>query len=176
MNIYLGTESKLKIQAVQSIIDQFIDKKLITSQIELIGKETESKVPLTPFNEQALHGAQNRAISLFEEFKEKGEIFVGLESALVERYTYLFEECWCYILDKNKKEYIGYSSGYYLPEIVSQHVKKGGKHIDIMKELEQKYKISGKDTWGIYTKNIISRNVSIEEAFRNAFSSLLIKH
>jgi len=45
-----------------------------------------------------------------------------------------------------------------------------------MSQLESKYQISVKDTWGIYTKNVISRNVSIEEAFRNALLAYLIKH
>ena len=176
MRIYIGTESSLKKQAVQKIVNEFVEKRLISSEVQLIGKRTESRVPLTPFNEEALQGAQNRAENLYHDFKEKGEIFVGLESALVERYSHLFEECWCCILDKNKKHYLGYSSGYYLPKIVSEHVKKGGKHIEIMRELETKYKVSGNDTWGAYTKNVISRNVSIEEAFRNAFASYLIKH
>lgn len=176
MIIYLGTESKLKIQAVKNVIDQFKNKNLISSNIDIIGKDTKSCVPLTPFNKEGLVGAKNRTLSLYHQFKNKGDIFVGIESALVERYSHLFEECWCYIIDKENKEFIGYSSGFYLPEIISKYIKRGGKHIDIMKQLEKKYRISGKDTWGIYTKNIINRTISLEEAFRNAFASYLIRH
>jgi non-canonical (house-cleaning) NTP pyrophosphatase len=176
MIIYLGTKSPLKTQSVHKILEQFAEKKLVSKDLTLLNEETDSQVPVTPFNEQALEGARTRSESLYQKYKEKGDIFVGLESALVERYSNLFEECWCVIVDKNGKEYLGYSSGYFLPEVVSEHIKKGGSHLDIMKELQVKYNILDRDTWGIYTKNIISRNVSVEEAFRNAFASFLIKH
>jgi len=176
MIIYLATESVIKQQAVRSILQQFTKNKLLKEQVELIGKDIDSNMPLTPYNKETFLGAKNRATKLRYQFKNCGQIYVGLESGLVKRYNHLYEECWCFITDDKKNEYFGYSSGYLLPGVVSNYLKNGGEHIDIMKKLENKYNISGKDTWAIYTKNIISRNVSIEEAFRNTFAAYLIKH
>jgi non-canonical (house-cleaning) NTP pyrophosphatase len=90
---------------------------------------------------------------------------------LVKRYSFWFEECWCCLIYKNKF-YYGYSSGLSLPKIVLKKLKEK-KHVEIMKELEQKNKILSKDTWAHYSNNKISRKESIKEAFRNALISLL---
>lgn len=173
MIVYIGSKSGIKIKAVAQVLTVFSDKKLIDASWKVRGERIHSRVPVTPYDEEVLTGASNRAHTLHTQFLEKGDLFVGLESALVKRYGYLFEECWCYMLDKSKKEFVGYSSGYQLPARVRAHLEKGGTHTAIMNILEQERDISRKDTWALYSRKIIRRYESIAEAFRNALSVYL---
>lgn len=176
MKIYLGTKSSIKIEAVREILRLFINKKLIGKDFKLITHNVTPIVPATPNNSDTLKGAKNRALYLYKKYKNLGDCFIGLESGLVKRYKYPFEECWCFVIDNKGRKFVGYSSGYYLPKKVTDGLKNGEKHIDIMRALERETKIPQKDTWAIYTHNLISRHESIKEATRNAFSSFLIHH
>lgn len=165
---FLNSKSILKKTAIIEVLNiYFRDNFLIKERLLKIN------VSETPINKTTFFGATERAkvIKKFFNKSEKNAIFIGLESGLVKRYSFWFEECWCCLIYKNKF-YYGYSSGLSLPKIVLKKLKEK-KHVEIMKELEQKNKILSKDTWAHYSNNKISRKESIKEAFRNALISLL---
>lgn len=173
MKILFGTTSQLKIQALNQAISFINSKKLYnTKNIVIETKETESGVPPTPYNDETLLGARNRIRSLTN---ESADLYIGLESGLIERDNTLFEECWCVIQDKGGKEYIGISSAIQLPDIVIKELKAKRKHTDILDELGERLNISSKDTWGVYTKGSLSRSICMVEACRNALVSYFTK-
>ena len=131
MRIYLGTKSNLKKEAIENVLRIFKKRNLLQAY-ELVCLDIKSKVPVTPFNEQTMLGARNRVQSLYERYKSEGDIFIGLESGLVERAAILFEECWCVIYNKEGTVYCGYSSGYALPKKVVHHLRGGGEHTDVI--------------------------------------------
>jgi non-canonical (house-cleaning) NTP pyrophosphatase len=172
MNIILGTTSEIKKQALTEILTQYQDVLLFLKDYKIIFHEVESLVPITPYNSQTLEGARNRTKALFEKYSKEGDLFVGLESGLVEREGMLFEECWCVIFNKNKQEYVGYSSGLLLPSNITAEMKKGKTHPEALSEIAKEMGMNYKDTWSIYSGGKISRIESIKEALRNALLSI----
>ncbi|MEI7604426.1 MAG: hypothetical protein WCJ19_05400 [bacterium] len=51
-------------------------------------------------------------------------------------------------------------------------MKNGETHIDLMIEHGKSLNLNEKDTWSIYSNNMIQREESIKESFRNAFLSI----
>ena len=162
MKIVVGTTSAIKLKAIENILQTYISETF-----SLIPQQIQSLVPDTPYDHETLQGAGNRARALSE--KHTADLFVGLESGLIERYGNMFEECWCVILDKDGNEFIGYSSGFLLPEYIIAEMKEGKTHIETIRAKAKELQMDRQDTWAIYTKGILSRTASIEEAFRNAF-------
>lgn len=111
---------------------------------------------------------KNRAEFLYINNREEESIYIGIESSIAERVGLLFEECWCVIYSYSGKMYTGYSSGFMLPDDISIRMKNGESHIEVMSEKEKELNVSSKDTWSIYSNDLIKRKESIEESFRNA--------
>ena len=174
MKCYIASASEIKKLAVINILEKLEFKKLFLD-CEIISHEINALVSITPYEEETYQGARNRAHAIFNQFQSEGDLFIGLESGLVKRHGTMFEECWCVILNKNSQEYVGYSSGLTLPPRVFKHLQEGGTHIDIMQQLESEKSISQKDTWALYSSNSVTRSESIQEAFRNALISLMVK-
>lgn len=164
----INSKSYLKKIAVYEVISSYYSNQ----NFEIKQKLYDIKFPKTPTNNLTFLGAKRRAKILEKNIKDKNNlIFIGLESGLVKRFGFWFEECWCCIIF-NKNYYFSYSSGFILPKrIVFKMNQK--PHYKILKELERTNKIDSKDTWAHYSKNKISRKESIKEAFRNAFLSLI---
>ena len=179
MNIHLGTTSELKKVALDKALNYYVNINKIENDWTITSFEVESGVSPTPIDEESYLGAFNRAMSLYNQnqnTKNMGDLFVGLESGLVDRYGKRFEECWCVIIDKHKNEYIGISSEYALPNTVKTQLNKGIKHVDILNNIGLTLNIPPKNTWGIYSNNMINREISFFEAYRNALSSFFTKY
>lgn len=172
MIIILGTTSAIKQQALEEILRQYQDVLPFLKDYKVMLHEAESLVPITPYNNQTLQGARNRVKALFEKYVRVGDLFVGLESGLVEREGMLFEECWCAIYDKTGKEHVGYSSGLLLPIHITKEMEKGKTHPEALKDIAEEMGINHKDTWAVYSQGKLSRTESIKEAFRNALLSI----
>lgn len=171
MKIYLATISHLKKAALQDVLQELVNQRVIADTYQIMSHDIISKVPLTPLENETFSGAKQRAVHLYQQHPGIGSCYIGLESGLVTRYEILFEECWCFLLDNQGNEYVGYSSGYPIPQQIREHMKIGRGHIHILNQLADKLNIPQKDTWAIYTNNLIGRKTSIKEAFRNAFLS-----
>jgi non-canonical (house-cleaning) NTP pyrophosphatase len=163
MKVVLGSSSERKIKTAERIFNTFFKDK----KVNVVGHPAVSGVPDTPYDKQTLDGARNRAMD--SQKSHQGDCFVGLESGLVERYGDLYEEAWACIITKDGKEYLGYSSGLKLPHYVIKKMKDLGKeHCDAMTVIEEELGKLPNDTWGTYSGGILSRELSLEEALRNA--------
>ena len=170
MQILIGTTSKIKLDVVEATLRAYTKKRKL--DFTIIAKDVESQVPDTPYGDEAITGAKNRADALLKNFFDHAELFVGLESGLVERYGNIYEECWCVIGDKKGNEFFGYSSGFMLPKTITTQMSSGRTHREVLKDLAIAMNIESKDTWLIYSKGVLSRTESIKEAFRNALLTL----
>lgn len=171
-NLYLGTTSTLKRKAVENVL-RILQGKHILPNVAILCRSVESNVPATPHDEDTFYGAKNRAKAVYTRYREEGNLFVGLESGLIKRHGLWFEECWCFIINRHGGQYSGYSSGLLLPNHILAALKAGNKHIAIIEAMARSVGTSPRDTWAVYTKRALSRLVSIEEAFRNALTSLI---
>lgn len=168
MKVAIGTFNSKKIKAVEKIFKEILSK----DEIVVISVKVDSKVPEAPHGIETYQGAENRAVGCMK--SHLADYYVGIESGLVERYGNLFEESWAVVISNNKDKYIGYSSGLLIPKVVANRMKKGEKHYDIMNYYDKVFNLpeDNRDTWSRYTGGNISRQLSLDEALRNALIQL----
>ena len=164
MKIIIGTRNPKKIAVVEKVFREVVKP----DSLEAIGKDIDSGVPEAPHDKETFQGALNRAKGC--RAVEDAEFYVGIESGLVERYGHYFEEAWAVIISHDGSERIGYSSGLLLPPVVVKRMEEGELHNDIMASYDREFNLpdDNRDTWSRYTGGNISRQISLEEALRNA--------
>lgn len=165
MIITIGTKSERKIASVKKI---FIDVSKC-EKIDIISYAAKSQIPETPWGKETFVGAKNRAYDCKTQNPD-ADYSIGLESGLVERYGHIYEEAWSCVIDKEGKEYFGYSSGLKVPDYLLQKMKEHNlPHYLIFAKLNNHFdKDINSDTWGQYSGNLIMREISLEESLRNA--------
>jgi len=131
--------------------------------------DAKSHVSETPWDEETYAGARNRAQGAFLAHPN-AEYAIGIESGLVERYGQTYEEAWCCIIDKNKQEFFGYSSGLRVPDYILKKMDEHKlPHYLIFAKLNNHFdKTINSDTWSNYSGKILTREISLEESLRNA--------
>lgn len=168
MKFIIGSTSKRKIDIVNRIIKTFFNNEAILESFNAI-----SKMPDTPWNQQTFEGAKNRALDCLANFSNV-DFYIGLESGLVERYGHIYEEAWAVVIDKNRQEFNGYSSGLKVPDFILKIMNESKmEHCNVMTIIEKKFGNLPNDTWGTYSGGIILRETSLEEALRNAFIQII---
>jgi non-canonical (house-cleaning) NTP pyrophosphatase len=161
MIIIVATSSPRKIESVRKIASQIIGEE---PKVE--GQSADSSKVNTPWDEQTLSEARQRA----EGIKNvHGDLWVGLKSGLVHRYGGVYEEAWVCVLDKNNKEFLGYSSGLKVPNKLLEKMQQSNiEHSDALDLLAAEYGLDAKETWGTYSDGKLLREIGLEEALRNA--------
>lgn len=164
MKIIVGTKNQKKLAAVRAVFLEVLKP----SSLEVDSFDAKSLVPDAPHNEDTYRGALNRAKECAEKFEV--DYCVGIESGLVERYGNYFEEAWAVVISADGSSCIGYSSGLLLPKVVVDRMKKGEKHNKIMEHYDKLYDLpeDNRDTWSRYTGGNMTRQLSLDEALRNA--------
>jgi non-canonical (house-cleaning) NTP pyrophosphatase len=158
MKCILGSTSQRKVEIVRKVLGE-----LVRSDMDVKGFEVKSRVPETPWNEETVIGARNRAM-FCRELGEDADYFLGLESGLVERYGHIYEEAWAVVFTPDGKEFSGYSSGLKVPDFILKKMEQHNlPHYQIFAE------DINSDTWAQYSGELLLREVSLEESVRNAF-------
>lgn len=164
MKIIVGTKNQKKVAAVKTVFLEVLKP----SSLEVDSYDAASLVPDAPHNEDTYRGAVNRARECREKFQ--ADYYVGIESGLAERYGNYFEEAWAVVISTDGNECIGYSSGLLLPGVVVDRMKAGEKHNKIMEYYDKLFDLpeDNRDTWSRYTGGNMTRQLSLDEALRNA--------
>jgi inosine/xanthosine triphosphatase len=160
--IVLGSASDRKMAMAHKAARELLGEVLVK------GYPASSGVPETPYDKETFDGARNRARDARTHHPD-ADLCIGLESGLIERYGHIFEEAWAAVLARDGKEYFGYSSGLKVPDFILRRMDEQKKpHSEIMTIIEEEFGKLPNDTWGTYSGGIIAREVSLEEALRNA--------
>jgi inosine/xanthosine triphosphatase len=164
MKLVVGTKNQKKIKVALEVFKSVLHLEDLIVE----GVDAQSGVPEAPHGQETYQGAYNRAVACYK--GGGADYYIGIESGLVERYGHKFEEAWAVIISRDGVERIGYSSGLMLPQIVVDRMNAGQKHNDIMAHFDKEFNLpdDNRDTWSRYTGGSISRQVSLEEALRNA--------
>ena len=164
MKIIVGTKNQKKIKVALEVFKSVLNLE----EVVIESRDALSGVPEAPHNQETYQGAYNRATECYRE--GGADYYIGIESGLVERYGNKFEEAWAVIISHDGVERVGYSSGLMLPKIVVDRMNAGQKHNEIMAHFDKEFNLpdDNRDTWSRYTGGSISRQVSLEEALRNA--------
>jgi inosine/xanthosine triphosphatase len=169
MKIVIGTKNQKKIDVTLSVFKSVLS----IEDVAVEGRNAQSGVPEAPYDQQTYQGAYNRAVECYKE--DDADFYIGIESGLVERYGNIFEEAWAVVISHDGTETIGYSSGLMLPKAVVDRMNAGQKHNEIMAHFDKVFNLpdDNRDTWSRYTGGNISRQVSLEEALRNALIQIV---
>jgi len=114
-SLAIATKNKHKIKVVSKVFS-----KHFADILDVHGVDVPSMVPETPYNDETPEGAMSRCRQLAD--REGDDYCVGIESGLVERYGYLFEEVWAAV-SNGAHESIGYSSGLFVSDRVTEIMK-----------------------------------------------------
>lgn len=169
MKIIVGSPSDRKVNVVSSTFSELLPNE----SISVIKCDVNSGVPETPWGEQTKQGAINRAKQAMILFPNE-KYFIGLESGLVNRYHDIFEEAWACIIDDKNNTYLGYSSGLALPKYIVNKIA-DLPHSKVMEKLQKNSLYKKGETWGLYSKGMLSRDIGLCEAVRNALVQVLAK-
>jgi non-canonical (house-cleaning) NTP pyrophosphatase len=184
MQILVGSTSQRKVLVAQTIFSRYFGQTVLPVSVRV-----DSGVSPTPHDQATLDGARNRAWGCcryvegvghpsLERHPPEDLFFVGLESGLVERYGLIFEEAWSCVVTRPRgraeyAEYVGYSSGLLVPEAVLSRMRASGQpHYEVMEALEVELHLPD-DTWANYSGGMLTRQVGLEEALRNAVIQFL---
>jgi len=164
MKFIIGSVSEKKIKIAEEIIQElFKDGEIIVE-----GYAANSGMPETPYDQQTVDGARNRALDAQSNIKD-ANYYIGLESGLAERYGRLYEEAWAVVVNSDNKEFFGYSSGLKVPDYILRRMDELKiEHCDAMTIIENEHGKLPNDTWGTYSGGMIARAVSLKESLRNA--------
>ncbi|MFZ8830097.1 MAG: inosine/xanthosine triphosphatase [Candidatus Aenigmatarchaeota archaeon] len=164
MKVYVATKNEAKVNIVKEVISSLINNE----EIEIIACEAKSDVSETPWNEETLNGAINRAKNAKKENPD-GDLYIGIETGLTERFGFLFEETWCFAIYKNENEFLGYSSGNVISEKVLKRILKDEKtNAKILEIFDDDLK-----TWVKYSGDKTIREISIRNALTQVIFQIL---
>lgn len=171
MNWIIGSNSPAKIKTAEKVITQITS--LAGPDLSVTGFAADSGVGNTPRDQETFMGAQNRAIYC-QAANPKADYWVGLESGLAKRYGHIFEEAWACVISKDGQTVYGYSSGLKVPDsVLARMADTQLEHWQVMPTIRAEKGLEDeKDTWGNYTGNQLLREISLEEALRNALVQL----
>lgn len=168
MDIIIGTRNESKVRTAKYIFEHYSEDIVRVDSID-----TDSTVADAPWDKDTLKGARARAQQCHD--KGSADYYVGLESGLTTREEVVFEESWAVVLDKEGREYLGYSSGLTVPKyILSIMDIRKTTHDQAMKIVDEEMRSTTdtigtkNDTWSRYSGGNLLRQTSLEEALRNA--------
>lgn len=171
MKIKVGSTNKIKIEAVEEILEDYPHLK----DAEISSVETDSAVSDQPKSlEETVRGAVNRAKGAFKDCKYS----IGLESGLMEvpncSKTGYMDVCVCAIYD-GSESHLGLSSAWEVPKNVMCHINDGHNMTEasVKAGLTQNEKLGAAEGLiGIMTKGRLTRKDYTKEALRTALIHL----
>ena len=169
MKCVIGSASERKINTAKKIFREYGEY----ADVDVQGYAAVSGVPDTPWDIETFQGAYHRAMNSKTNVLG-AQYYIGLESGLVERFGHIYEEAWCAVVTAEGKEFFGYSSGLKVPDYVLHKMDElKMEHSDVMTLLEKEHDKLPNDTWGSYSGGVVLREVSLEEALRNALIQIV---
>jgi inosine/xanthosine triphosphatase len=178
--IAVGSTRRPKLNAVRdalNIIGPHLDS---AAEFEIAGIDVPSGVRHTPLSrEDIMKGARQRAEGLLQIAREKNEpwkYFIGLEGGfdvvLENGARQVFLESWAYVLDGSGRGAFGQSGAILVPEPLALIVVDEG--VELSKAIDGFAGGHGirdaQGAWGVFTRNLITRQDAFRVALINAFA------
>jgi inosine/xanthosine triphosphatase len=177
--VAVGSTRRPKLNAVWealSVIGPTLDEAAL---YDVVGVEVRSGVGHTPLSrEESMAGARQRAeevARLGRERSEPWEYFVGLEGGLDvvkdNGQRIVFLQSWAYASDGTRGAY-GQSGGIVVPEALARRVLDEGVELSVAIDAfagEQGIR-DQQGAWGVFTRNLHTRQDSFRTAVINAFA------
>lgn len=178
--VAVGTARRPKLNAVWEALTVFGPVLDSDAQFDIAAVEVESGVRHTPLTrDEIMAGARNRVEALMRMAREKNEpweYFVGLEGGFdvigAGAARRVFLQNWAYVADANGRSSLGQSGAVLVPEALAKRVVDDGVELsDAIDAFASGRGIrDAQGTWGILTRNMITRQDAFRVAVINAFA------
>jgi len=178
--VAVGSTRRPKLNAVWEALTVFGPSLDANAQFDVAAVEVASGVRHTPLSrEELMAGARRRVEALIEMAREKNEpweYFVGLEGGFdvvhANETRWVFLENWAYVADVSGCGAFGQSGAVLVPEALAKRVVDEG--VELAEAIDAFASGSGirdaQGTWGILTRNMITRQDAFRVAVINAFA------
>ena len=178
--VAVGSTRRPKLNAVWEALKVFGPVLDSDAQFDLASVEASSGVRHTPLTrDEIMTGARNRVEALMRMARAKNEpweYFVGLEGGFdVVRNgaaRLVFLQNWAYVADANGRAAFGQSGALAVPEQLARPVVEDG--VELSQAIDAFARGRGirdaQGTWGILTRNMITRQDAFRVAVINAFA------
>jgi inosine/xanthosine triphosphatase len=176
LRIAVGSTRRPKREAVRSaMILLGPHLGIMADQIEYVTEDMPSGVDETPRSlEQLMAGARNRAQTLRHRLVSQAleaRFYIGLEGGLWSAGGIVFLQSWAFVTDGTREAY-GCSGAIMLPDVIAGPVFHRGESLGtvIDRVAAQENVRSNQGTWGILTKDLLTRQHSFKHALISAFA------
>lgn len=178
--VAVGTTRRPKLNAVWEALTVFGPVLDIDAQFDIAAVEVPSGVRHTPLTrDEIMAGARNRVEALLRIAREKNEpweYFIGLEGGfdVIQdgKARLVFLENWAYVADRSGRSAFGQSGAIAVPDQLAKPVVDAG--IELSEAIDTFTSGHGirdaQGTWGILTRNMITRQDAFRVAVINAFA------
>jgi len=175
IRIAVATERKAKVDAVRLAVSSIAGLGTAGwDKLDLITRKTESDVADTPVDDADLmRGACSRVQNLLSQLAGEGiaaDLFLGLEGGLhVEQFAghrLVFLRGWVYARDARGTGSFGCSPSIEVPKEIAEAVLDRGEDLgDVIDRFSGRLDVRSREgTWGVLTRDLITRGRSFEIA------------
>lgn len=181
MLIAIGSIRAPKVDAAKEVCAMLRNRRLIESagEMEFLERETPSGVSTMPLShEELMEGARNRTENLRRMLNSedvRADYYLGMEGGLLivqgNGGRHCFLQNWAYVSDGTRGAF-GASGTIALPASIAREVVDGGRELaEVIDEFSNRHDVrSNEGTWGILTRDLISRKDAFKIALLNAFA------
>ncbi len=176
LRVAIGSARRPKVDAVKATFERLAPLfDVRPDAIEYLAQDADSGVDETPRSlERLMAGARNRAQALRHLLMQKERpvrFCVGLEGGLWSANGVVFLQSWAFVTD-GERESFGSSGAIMVPAIIADSVFHRGESLGAVIDMvaEEENVRSNQGTWGILTKDRITRQQSFEVALLSALA------
>ena len=177
--IALGSDRAAKIMAVRASVARVAVVDPDWANANVVARRVETSVPAMPLTDwQLMQGARERALAARDALRSRrleADIYVGLEggfhSISIEGEWHTFLRGWAYATDGERSAF-GAAPSISVPPHIVKSVVQGRRELgSVIDEV-----VSGRDirskqgTWGVLSRDLVTRSMSFELALIAAFA------
>jgi len=175
MTIAIASKRGPKVDAVRNVIPRLQgDLGYASASLEYLTYDIEGGTNMPRTLEELMTGAEQRVLMVQERIRKlklKANYFIGMEGGFhrIGKHTYL--QSWAYVSDE-AEGYFGSSGNVVIPDNISYEVMERKRELGVViDEVTLKNDVRSKEgTWGVLTKENLTRKQSFEIALISAFA------
>ena len=179
MNIALGTIRASKIAPVRAAVMHIAEIDSDWRNTEIMPLAVETDTPAMPLSDEELMlGAKSRVEAvrnLLHRENRAARFYVGLEGGLhtieLQNQKYTFLRGWAYVTNGSQESF-GASPSILVPDLIMKQVVEEKRELgEVIDEVAGEIDIrSRQGSWGVFSRDLLTRSMSFESALIAAFA------
>jgi len=173
MLIAIASTRGPKVEAAKNAL-QKIGHHLSSTPTEFLTRDIDGGIAMPRSIDELLQGAEQRVIRLQQLLhgeEKRADYFVGMEGGFHTIHNNVFLQSWAYV-SNGRRGYFGSSGNVAVPDRIVEEVMAKQRELGVViDEIAQQHDVRSKQgTWGILTRDLLTRQESFETALLAAFA------